>query len=511
MLNNKIQQYIFPRVKFSLCLCLLFTACAIGPDYKVPDYSLAKSFNSENIAAAKKESKATTQIPDRVWWQGFEDKLLEELLEKAVQNSNQVGQALARVNQSRALARESFSKLFPSLLLNADYEESRNSAARFPNGGNSFNFEVYTGSIDTSWEIDIFGRIRRDIESKNAEYAANVYNLQDELRILISEMAITYIQLRSAQNQERVAENNKNLQSKTLELIQTKYDLGVANELDLQRAKAELAKTQAVIPPLEALVKINAHRLSVLSGMPPTSLYDKLLTPKINFPEYKGALTINTPETLLRKRPDIRQAERLLASNNAKIGIALGELFPKISIRGSLGVQAAQFSTLNSGADTFSFGPSISWAAFDTGRLRSRVQYAKQLTEESLRAYQQTVLLALEETENSLVNYSKQSERAFQLKQAFEASLKAYKSAELQYTEGQLDFLSVLDIQRTLLSTELEQLVSSESKLIALVGIYKALGSGWENIEAVTFDLKKSIKDSLEQIESAKDKESEQK
>jgi multidrug efflux system outer membrane protein len=499
MIKNKKHPHIFLRT--ILITFLLFSACAIGPDYKVPNNSLPKSFNTENVEAAKKQNIPDTPVPDRVWWQGFEDKLLEELLENAVENSNQVGQALARVNQSRALARESFSKLFPSLLLNANYEESRNSAARFPNGGNSFNFEVYTGSIDTTWELDIFGRLRRDLESKNAEYAANVYNLQDELRILISEMAITYIQLRSAQNQERVAKKNKDLQSKTLELIQTKYDLGVANELDLQRAKAELAKTQAVIPPLAALVKINAHRLSVLSGMPPTALYAKLLTPQNNFPEYKGPLTINAPETLLRNRPDIRRAERMLASNNAKIGIALGELFPKISLRGSLGIQAAQFSALNSGADIFSFGPSISWAAFDTGRLRSLVEYAEQLTEESLRAYQQRVLLALEETENALVNYSKQSERAFQLEKAFEASLKAFESADLQYTEGQLDFLSVLDIQRTLLSTELEQLVSSESKLIALVGIYKALGSGWENIEAVTFDLKKSIATSSDQVD----------
>ena len=457
---------------FLLANAFILTSCAIGPDYKSPEFDLPGSFiNTEGFEFSEK-------IPeDFIWWTNFDDQTLTELIELGALNNLSTKQALARVNQSRALANEAFSELLPGALLNGSYRKAEESGSRFP-GATSFRYEVYTGSVDAAWEIDLFGRLRRELEGRNAEYDSLVADLQDAIRIIISEIAGSYIELRAAEAQLNISQNNLNLQKDSYELIKTKFDYGQVNELDLLRAKTELARTSSTIPILKSAIKTHKHRLAVLIACNPTSLYSRLETNN-KIPEYAGPLEIVSTEEVLRARPDIRSAERRLAASNARIGVALGELFPKITFTGSLGVDAPSLSQINLDGSFNYFGPSISWAALDTGRLRARVNVADQTTIEALNAYKLAVLTALEDVENSLSKYSADKQKQIQLLIAEDASRKAYSIADDQYREGILDYISVLDSQRTLLQSESEVIEGKKQLALGIINIYKALGGGW--------------------------------
>ncbi|MCB0336726.1 MAG: efflux transporter outer membrane subunit, partial [Bdellovibrionales bacterium] len=416
-----------------------------------------------------------------LWWRSFEDAQLTNLIEKGVATNYSVAQAVSRINQSRALANVAFSELLPGALLNGSYVKAEESGSRFPGGG-PFTYEVYSASVDASWELDIFGRLRRELEARNAVYDGQIADLHDVVRMVITEIAMTYIDLRGAQSQLKISQNNKALQADSLKLVQTKFKFGEVSELDVVRAKNQLAGVEASIPPLAAAVKTHLHRLAVLVGMEPTSLYEELAKPQ-GIPVFKGPMSIGTPKELLRDRPDIRVAERQLAASTARIGVATGELFPKLQVRGSLGMDAPKFSDLSTNRTFNSFGPSISWAAFDLGRLRYEIRRADKAAEEALLHYEETLLKAFEDVENSFVNYTSEQQRTEQLTIAEDSARRAYRIANDQYKEGALDFLSVLDTQRTLLESESQSIDGAKRRAQALVGIYKALGGGWHGWE----------------------------
>jgi multidrug efflux system outer membrane protein len=457
-------------------LLLASSSCSIGPDYQAPELELPKTFS-----AFSEELEAEMQVQQEVlWWKGFQDEKLNALIQRSVDSNLGVQQALTRINQSRALAREAFSELLPGALLGAGYTKAEETGNRFPGGSSGdFEFEVYTASIDALWEIDIFGRLRRELEARNAEFDVKVADLHDAVRMLISEVATAYFELRAAQVQLGISNKNQALQERSLEIVSSKYDLGQVSELDVARSQTQLAQTKADIPLVTSRVDMQINRLSVLLGKHPRFLKVELGEPG-SLPVYQGALSIGTPDELLQRRPDLRAAERRVAASNARIGAALGELFPKITISGSLGWEADKPSNWGATATRYSFGPSISWAAFDTGRLRARVDEADERTQESLFSYEEAVLRALEDVENALVSFSAEQQRLQELRTAVTASNRAYTIANDQYNEGVLDFISVLDAQRTLLQTESDAVTSEKNLSLALVGIYKSLGGGWE-------------------------------
>ncbi len=468
--------YKFTLSTFIVVLSL--SSCAIsGPDYEAPQIEMPAEFREQEGLNTSPEQNIT-------WWRDFKDPVLDALIEKAVRENKNLKQALTRINASRALAHEAFTELLPGALLNGSYEKGKTSTARFPGGGDpngaigNFDYEVYTGTVDASWEIDLFGRLQRELEGRNAEYNASVSEMYDVLLMTISEVGNSYLSLRSSQEQLLIAEKNEKLQKELLDLTKTKFEFGQVSELDVTRAKTQLAQTRALIPDLTALQKTHMNRLAVLTGEQPQKLTDELLN-YAPLPDYKGSLSLSAPEDLLRRRPDLKQAERLLAARNARIGVAAGELYPKITFSGSIGYQASQFSNLSDG-DIFSFGPAISWAAFDYGRLRARVEMAEAERDEALLAFEHSVLLALEDVENSLASYRAEQLKILQLHEAFTSAKKSYKLAKLQYNEGALDFLSVLDTQRALLETENAFIQSKEKLNLALVGIYKSVGGGWQ-------------------------------
>ncbi|MEZ4754532.1 MAG: efflux transporter outer membrane subunit [Bdellovibrionota bacterium] len=466
------QRYKLSTVAACLILVLQISGCSIGPDYKNPEISLPEKFTNIPVSSPNKIQQ------EQLWWQAFQDKTLDNLIEEGVKANLEVQRALTRINQSRALANEAFAELFPTGILNGSYVKAEDSGSRFPVGG-KFGYQVYSLSVDAAWEIDLFGRHRREYESRNAEYEQQIAELHNAQTIIISEIASTYFQLRANQLQLKIAQENEALQKSTVDLVNQKVGFGLISELDLARAEAQLAKLRASLPNLEAAVKINIHRLAVILGRQPTSLYkdfDKVR----ELPDFNGPMEIKTPAELLKQRPDIKSAERRLAADTARIGVAVGEFFPKVKILGSLGIDAVKFSKLSPNNSFYSFGPSISWSPLDSGRLLSQVTFRKQAAKESLLAYNQTVLTALEEVENALVKYSAENKRRIQLAIAEKSAKRAYKIADDQYREGTLDFTSVLDTQRSLLDSQSEVVESKKLLSLALVDIYKAFGGGWE-------------------------------
>jgi len=461
-----------------LVLIFFLNACAVGPDYIKPETATPENYSADCSGVTCNE------VADTTWWKTFQEPLLDSLILQGVADNKDVGQSLARINQSRALADRAFSELLPGAQLASKYEKGKSSGARFPGGGENFDYEVYTASVDALWELDIFGRLRRELESRNAEYDSSVALLQDTVRMVVAEIGTSYLDLRGSQADLKIAKKNRDTQRKTLKLVKTKYQYGQVGELDVARAETQLAQTKATIPSIKARVKAHVHRLAVLVGKQPQELYPVLLKVR-DVPTYNGPVSIDSPSELLRRRPDIRSAERQLAAANARIGVAVGELFPKVTINGSVGWEAPKVSDFGADAYTYNFGPRITWAAFDSGRLRAQVRVEDARTEEALLGYEKTVLLALEDVENSLTNFTSEKRRLVELEVAKNSSRRAYELADDQYREGLIEFIDVLDAQRAMLFAEREWNLSKAGVGTALIGVYKALGGGWEAWELV--------------------------
>jgi multidrug efflux system outer membrane protein len=468
---------------FLAVLLLGLSGCAVGPDYIRPEMEVPIEYGEGE------DARYTVDEVQSSWWTLFNDSTLSTLVQDAARENKGVLQALSRINQSRAMARVAFAELLPGTQLNGSYTKVKDSGSRSPAefSTGAYDFEIYSASVDAVWEIDIFGRLRRNLEARNAEHAAAVAQLQDSLRMVVAEVGVAYFELRGYQAQLNIAKENLEAQNHTSRIVKAKYQNGLVSELDVVRAQAVLAETRASVPPLESAVKRSIHRLAVLVGKYPKELESRLIAPA-SIPLYQGSVGIGAPEDLLRRRPDIRSAERMLASYTAQIGVAVGDLFPKVTLNGAIGVEAPNFSGLTDGGSVYSYGPSISWTPFDSGRLRARVKATDARAEEALLAYEHVVLVALEDVENALAAYTAERIRHERLKEAVTATSRAYLLAKDQYQEGVLDLLSVLDAERSKLQNE-SSLAQSETALAtSVVGIYKALGGGWESWELANLD-----------------------
>ena len=339
---------------------------------------------------------------------------------------------------------------------------------------------LYDAGFDATWEVDIFGRVRRAIQASDAGVAALEASRRNVLVSLMAEVARNYFELRGAQHELEVARQNAENQSETLAVVTANFRAGRTTQLDVARARTQLDSTLAGIPPLEAFIKRVIYRLGTLTGQPPTSLEPALAAPA-PMPALPVLVTIGKPEDLLRRRPDIRAAERALASASALIGFETADLFPRVTFNGNLALESSTLSGLGkAGSDTYSFGPRISWAALDLGRVHARIKAAGARGEAQLAAYEKTVLTALEETEGALVEFGRAQARRDYLRASAQAAEEAVALANQRYKSGIADFLTVLDAQRTQLAIE-DQLAQSETgTATALVAVYKALGGGWE-------------------------------
>jgi len=453
--------------------------CAVGPDYRTPATTTPPAFANAG------HDEYSGQATQKDWWKLLNDNELNALIDQALRHNYDLKSALANLREARALYLEAGLNLAPIISSHANYTDQKrsvgslNNRAFVPRG-----LKLYSTGFDAFWEVDFFGRVRRDIEASSDEVEAQEASLNDLSVSVIAEVARNYFELRGLQNQLEVARRNADNQTRTLEITQAKLDIGRGTELDTSRASAQLDSTLATIPLIETGIKSAIHRLDVLTGQTPGALAAKLSKP-LPIPKLPATIAIGNPAELLRRRQDIRIAERTLAAATARIGVATADLFPRVTFVGTLSLEASTLSGLGAtGADAYSAGPRISWAALDLGRVYARIKAADAQAEANLAAYEQTVLNALEETENALVAYNQERKRRAQLASAAKASETAHRLAHLRFTEGITDFLTVLDTELRLLQDQ-RQLAQSETAVAtSLIAVYKALGGGWETLTA---------------------------
>lgn len=458
-----------------LCAALL-SACAVGPDYKIPATDTGQAFTHSV------HPEFSVQGVDMTWWKLFEDKELTELVESTVRHNRDLQAGRANLREARALYMDAGLNLLPTVTSHANYTEQKRSAAALNNLSYApRDLKIYSTGFDAFWEVDLFGRVRRNVEASSDEVEMQEASLRDLSVSLVAEVARNYFELRGLQNQLAVAKKNTENQAKTLKITRDRLEGGRGTELDTSRAIAQLDSTQASTLPLESSIHQAIHRLSVLTGQLPGALTERLSRPA-PMPKIPKTIRIGQPAELLRRRPDIRIAERALAAATARIGVATADLFPRVTFVGTIALEAKTISGLGAASsDAYSLGPKISWAAFDLGRVYARIKAADARAEASLAQYEQTVLRALEETENALVNYNRERSRRELLASAAKASERAHELAHLRFEEGVSDFLTVLDVELRLLQDQDRLAQSETATATALAALYKALGGGWES------------------------------
>lgn len=456
-------------------------ACTVGPDYKAPelDSPLPDSFQS----TATGEQPAAAAPLDSAWWATLNDVMLTTLIDDAIAANYDLRIAEARIRQARAARGIAESAGLPQVGSNATYERRRDSE-NLPQGsfGNDSGsgYDDYTAGIDASWELDFFGGIRRSVEAAAADVQGAVEARRDVLITLTSEVARNYVDLRGLQRRIAVTRGNIAVQSETLELVQSRFGAGLVSELDVAQAKAQLATTTAALPQLEIGLRMAVHRIGVLCGKPPGALKDILMVDAA-IPAVPSEIPVGLPSDLLRRRPDIRRAEREVAAATARIGEATADLYPRFSITGSFGLRSDQVGNFFEGDSRFwSIGPALRWPIFQGGRIRSNIRLQEALTDEQLAAYQGAVLIALEDVENALVSFNREQATRSSLSDAVVANKRAVELSQQLYRAGLADFQRVLDSQRNQALAE-ESLAAREALVVqALIRLYKALGGGWE-------------------------------
>ena len=463
----------------NLLLALISSGCTlVGPNYEPPPDVPQPSF--VNV-----EDEGLSDVGLEIeWWKLFNDAMLTQLVEQTLGDNPDLRVAEARLREARALRREQTYDRYPTVTTQAAATHSRESAELVAPGLDR-DQDLYDAGFDAFWEIDFFGRVRRLIEAREAEAESFEANRRDVAVTLIGEVARNYLEMRGAQQRLQVATANAENQEQTLDLTNILLEGGRGNAFDLARAEGQLNSTLATIPPLQAQIKRAVHRLAVLTGQPPGALNAELLV-AAPIPELPDVIGVETPADLLRRRPDIRVAERNLGAFTAGIGVAVADLFPRVTLLGSLGVAATSGSDLvKDDAGFYSIGPSVVWlAAFDLGRVRARIAQAEARAEGAFAQYERVVLAALEEVESAFVTFGRERIRYDRLARAERANTQAAELARLRYREGVANFLEVLDAERVQLAAQ-DQLVSSEiSAATALAALYKALGGGWQVAEA---------------------------
>jgi multidrug efflux system outer membrane protein len=474
-LDDTIMSYSkYARHAITLMIAAVLTACAAGPDYRRPDMPAPDAFlGVDNPRFDHAEA-------EREFWTAFNDRQLNRLIEQALAANHDIRIATARLREARALRGEARLDFAPTVTEQAAQVDVRASERQAPrDSGLPRDQDYYETSFDAFWELDFFGRVRRSVEAASAEVQAAEADVYSTQVSVTAEVARNYFDLRGAQSRLEVAQRNAENQRESLRITSVRLEAGRGTQLDVSRAQAQLSATLGSIPDLEAQIANAMLRMSVLIGETPQALTVELSAPRA-LPDLPSTHSIGMPEALLRRRPDIMAAERQLAASTARIGIAVADLFPRISFIGSWGFDAVSSGDLGeSNSEAYSFGPSIRWAAFDLGRVRQRIKQQEAVADAALARYEQTVLRALEETDASLTNYSKALVKQAHLKASAEASLEAVSLARVRFDNGATDFLTVLDAERSALQAE-DALAQSETQTAtALLAMYKALGGGF--------------------------------
>lgn len=464
-----------PRLPGVLVILILGACATVGPDYVPPETSTSAAWHTSLAGGLTAEKMDPENIA--AWWTTLNDRVLSELIEQAIRGNLELREARARVRQARAQRGISKAELFPTLDATGAATTRRSSE----NSGSGRETGLYTAGFDAGWELDVFGGIRRSVEAAGAELEASRADLRDVLVSLVAEVALNYVEARTYQARLAVAQANLEAQEGTYQLTRWQYEAGLSDELVVQQATYNVEDTRSQIPSLRTGLEEAKNRLAVLLGEEPGAVHERLAESG-PIPVTALEVAVGVPAEALRRRPDVRRAERNLAAQTARVGVATAELYPRFNLLGSIGLESLSTGNLlTAGSRTWSFGPSVSWNVFDAGSIRRNIEVQSALQEQALIQYESTILGALEEVENALVAYAREQERRQFLKEATQAARRAAKLAEDKYQSGLADFTDVLDAQRSLLSFQ-DQLTQSEGAVTSeLITLYKALGGGWKS------------------------------
>jgi len=476
-------------------IALTATACTVGPDYEPPDFTVETVPDQWRTTVETEMAADTTDL--EMWWTSFNDSLLTELIKRSEFGNLDLQAAVGRVAEARAIRGVAKGGYWPDIVLGGAYSYQKLSEnglqgaqAGQPGDGGEVNpllaepFDSWSAGLSLSWEIDLFGRIQRTVEAADAQLQASVEDYRDVLVTLYAEVGSAYVDARSFQTRLDFATQNVTAQENSLELTRDRFNAGLTSALDVAQAEQNLAQTRSTIPALEIGLEASLNRLAVLLGEAPGNLHDELQA-HAGLPRPDDQVAYGIPADLLRRRPDIRQAERLLASQTARIGIATADLYPTLSLGGSVGLEALDFDNLSDGGSVFwSIVPKISWPIFTGGKIRNRIRAEEARTAQALAAYEQTVLRALEEVQNALVAYGQEKVRRDRLAEAVDASQRAVNLVETQYLSGLTNFQNFLDSQRSLFRQQDELADSAGQVVNNLITLNRALGGGWSPSQA---------------------------
>ena len=477
--NNVTRRILAAAVLASV---LAMSGCAVGPRYQRPSVAVSKNWTVDQGAGTKAGE------PSVEWWKSFNDDEFNRLVERAVRANLDLKLAAARVAEARAQAGIARSGLLPSVNASASASRNRQRVIAVSPGPSAsahlvpIEFNNYQGGFDASWELDLFGSVRRGLQAANADTRAAAEARRDVLVTLLGEVGRSYVELRGFQLRREIAEKNINIQQDTLHLTEARAKAGLATELDVSRARAQLETTESVIPTLQSGIENSIHHLSVLLGEEPSALRAELL-PSAPVPLLPPEVPTGMPSELLERRPDIRQAEAQVMAATARVGEAKADFFPRFLLLGTAARQASQLHDLTLGmGNVFGAGPAITLPIFTGGRLRSQLRVQDARLQQAVISYRKVILSALEETEDGLVNYSQEQKRRERLEDAVKSNEEAVQLSSETYRAGLTDFLSVLDAERELYANEDLLAQSRTTQAVNLVALYKALGGGWQSI-----------------------------
>lgn len=459
-------------------LSALLAGCAVGPDFRTPELPQAGAQFARAEPSAVPQQASPETGSDAAFWRQFQDAQLTQLVEQALRANQDLRGALARLDAAQVLLRESRLDQLPTLTLSGQALQQRRSESQAMGGPRSQR--SYSAGINASWELDLFGRVRRNIEAGRADLRASAADLAALQVAIAAQVAASYADLRGWQQRLQLAEANAANQQDTLRLVQLRLAHGSGTDFDLARAQAQLETTRSRIPALQARIAMAQHRLAVLTGQAPEALIAALDAPSA-LPQLPQTIAPGTPAELLRRRPDVAAAEARLHAATARVGVATAELFPRLSLGGLLGSSALSTGALfEAGSASRSVFLGVDWSFLDVGRVRARIAASEAGAQVALAQYQQSVLLALEDTENALVLLTRTRTEDAHLAQAADQRARAEQLAQRRYRLGSVGLYEVLDAQRDLYAAQDAAADSRARGLRAAVALYQALAGGWE-------------------------------
>ncbi len=462
----------------ALVLALVAGGCkAVGPDYQAPAISTPEAWATSLVGGVGAGEQTVTQ-----WWTLMGDEQLSALVERAAGANTDLRVAQARVREARAAYGIVAAGDKPTVDVGAGYSRSASSetTGNFPDGFAGDGRDLYRAGFDASWELDVFGGVRRSVEAAGADIEGAEWALRDVRVSLTAEVARLYVQLRTFQQRLSIARQNVESQRQTLELTESRLKAGLTSELDVTRARSQLATTRASIPAFETGVAQSIYGLSTLCAQHPGVLVEQLSAPG-SIPAPAGALPIGVPADLVRRRADVRGAERALAAQTARVGVATADLYPSFDLGASIGLASGQLGRFFDGnSREWSIAPGVRWNVLDFGRIRANIGVQEARVEQQLAAYEGRVLTALREVDSAVVGFARAQERTSALGEAVAAQQRAVELATKLYREGLADFISVLDTQRQLFALQDQEVESRGEVTLQLVTLFKSLGGGWE-------------------------------